>query len=89
MGAVLAYARGIAAGWAGIAAGYWRLDLYSYDLAGPEIFGRTCGLVGFGGVGPPLPRSPAGSACGSWCTIPTSMPPSWTRSGLKRPRWTK
>lgn len=51
MGAVLAYARGIAAGWTEIAAGHWRLDLYSYDLAGPEFAGRTCGLVGFGGVG--------------------------------------
>ncbi|MGH2616148.1 MAG: NAD(P)-dependent oxidoreductase, partial [Thermomicrobiales bacterium] len=25
--------------------------LYSYDLAGPELAGRTCGLIGFGGVG--------------------------------------
>ncbi|HEU5431670.1 MAG TPA: NAD(P)-dependent oxidoreductase, partial [Thermomicrobiales bacterium] len=51
MGAVLSLSRGIAAGRAGIAAGKWRLDLYSYDLAGPEFAGRTCGLVGFGGVG--------------------------------------
>jgi D-3-phosphoglycerate dehydrogenase len=51
MGAVLAYARGIAAGSAGIAAGYWRLDLYTADLVGPEFAGRTCGLIGFGGVG--------------------------------------
>jgi D-3-phosphoglycerate dehydrogenase len=51
MGAVLALTRGIAAGWAGIAAGRWRLDLYTYDLAGFEFAGRTCGLVGFGGVG--------------------------------------
>ena len=51
MGAVLAYARGIAAGQAAIAQGLWRLDLYSYDLAGPEFAGRTCGLIGFGGVG--------------------------------------
>ena len=51
MGAVLALTRGIAAGAAGIAAGRWRLDLYTYDLAGPELSGRTCGLIGFGGVG--------------------------------------
>jgi D-3-phosphoglycerate dehydrogenase len=51
MGAVLALNRGIAAGRAGIAAGKWRLDLYTYDLAGSEFAGRTCGLVGFGGVG--------------------------------------
>lgn len=51
MGAVLALTRGIAAGAAGIAAGRWRLDLYSYGLAGPEFAGRSCGLVGFGGVG--------------------------------------
>lgn len=51
MGAVLAFARGIAAGQAALAAGHWRLDLYTYDLAGPELAGRTCGLIGFGGVG--------------------------------------
>ena len=51
MGAVLAYARGIVAGQAGIAQGLWRLDLYSHELAGPELAGRTCGLIGFGGVG--------------------------------------
>jgi D-3-phosphoglycerate dehydrogenase len=51
MGAVLALTRGIAAGSAGIAQGRWRLDLYGYDLAGPELPGRVCGLVGFGGVG--------------------------------------
>jgi D-3-phosphoglycerate dehydrogenase len=51
MGAVLALTRGIAAGSAAIAAGQWRLDLYSYDLAGAELAGRTCGLIGFGGVG--------------------------------------
>ena len=51
MGAVLALTRGIAAGSAGIAAGRWRLDLYTYDRAGFELAGRTCGLVGFGGVG--------------------------------------
>jgi D-3-phosphoglycerate dehydrogenase len=51
MGAVLALARGIVAGQAGISRGLWRLDLYSYELAGPEFAGRTCGLIGFGGVG--------------------------------------
>jgi D-3-phosphoglycerate dehydrogenase len=51
MGAVLALARGIAAGRAGIAEGRWRLDLYTSDLAGPEFAGRICGLIGFGGVG--------------------------------------
>jgi D-3-phosphoglycerate dehydrogenase len=51
MGGVLALTRGIAAGSAGIAEGRWRLDLYRYLLAGPEFSGRTCGLVGFGGVG--------------------------------------
>ncbi|HET7095546.1 MAG TPA: hypothetical protein VFI22_18790, partial [Thermomicrobiales bacterium] len=51
MGAVLALTRGIAAGRAGIAAGKWRLDLYTYDLAGSEYAGRTCALIGFGGVG--------------------------------------
>jgi D-3-phosphoglycerate dehydrogenase / 2-oxoglutarate reductase len=51
MGAVLAFARGIAAGSAGIADGLWRLDLYTSELVGPEFAGRTCGLVGFGGVG--------------------------------------
>jgi D-3-phosphoglycerate dehydrogenase len=51
MGAVLALTRGIAAGSAGIGEGRWRLDLYTSDLAGPEFSGRTCGLIGFGGVG--------------------------------------
>lgn len=51
MGAVLAFSRGIVAGQAGIAQGLWRLDLYSYDLAGPEFAGRTCGVIGCGGVG--------------------------------------
>jgi D-3-phosphoglycerate dehydrogenase len=51
MGGVLALTRGIAAGAAGIAAGRWRLDLYTYDLVGPELPGRTCGLIGFGLVG--------------------------------------
>jgi D-3-phosphoglycerate dehydrogenase / 2-oxoglutarate reductase len=51
MGAVLSLARGITAGSAGIAAGLWRLDLYTSALAGPEFAGRTCGLIGFGGVG--------------------------------------
>ncbi|MBW3631961.1 MAG: hypothetical protein KY456_02925, partial [Chloroflexi bacterium] len=37
MGAVLSLARGIAAGRAGIAAGRWRLDLYTSDLVGPEF----------------------------------------------------
>ena len=51
MGAVLSLTRGIAAGRAGIAEGRWRLDLYTSDLVGPEFAGRTCGLIGFGGVG--------------------------------------
>ncbi|HUG60216.1 MAG TPA: NAD(P)-dependent oxidoreductase [Methylomirabilota bacterium] len=51
MGAVLAFARGIAAGREAIAAGLWRLDLYTDALAGPEFAGRACGLIGFGGVG--------------------------------------
>jgi D-3-phosphoglycerate dehydrogenase / 2-oxoglutarate reductase len=51
MGAVLAFARGIAAGREAIAAGRWRFDLYTYAIAGPELAGRTCGLIGFGGVG--------------------------------------
>lgn len=51
LGAVLSLTRGISAGAAGIAQGLWRLDLYTDDLVGPELSGRTCGLVGFGGVG--------------------------------------
>jgi D-3-phosphoglycerate dehydrogenase / 2-oxoglutarate reductase len=51
MGAVLAFARGIADGHEAIASGRWRFDLYSYALVGPEFAGRTCGLIGFGGVG--------------------------------------
>jgi D-3-phosphoglycerate dehydrogenase len=51
MGAVLSLGRGISAGRAGIAEGRWRLDLYTSDLAGVEFAGRTCGLIGFGGVG--------------------------------------
>jgi D-3-phosphoglycerate dehydrogenase len=51
MGAVLAHTRGIVAGQVGIAQGLWRLDLYSHDLAGSEFSNRTCGLIGFGGVG--------------------------------------
>jgi D-3-phosphoglycerate dehydrogenase len=53
-GAVLALTRGIAAGAAAIADRHWRLDLYSYDRAGNELHGRTCGLIGFGGVGQAL-----------------------------------
>lgn len=51
MGAVLSLARGIAAGREAIGERLWRLDLYTYDLVGPEFAGRTCGLVGFGLVG--------------------------------------
>ena len=51
MGAVLALTRSIAAGAAAIEAGRWRLDLYAYELVGPELYGQTCGLIGFGGVG--------------------------------------
>ena len=53
-GAVLALTRGIAAGAAAIADRHWRLDLYSYGRAGNELHGRTCGLIGFGGVGQAL-----------------------------------
>lgn len=32
-------------------AGNWRGDLYRYELVGPEVRGKTVGLVGYGAVG--------------------------------------
>ncbi len=51
LGAVLSHTRGIASGAATTKAGRWQLDLYSYDRVGSELHGKTCGLIGFGGVG--------------------------------------
>ena len=68
--AVLALTRGIAAGAAGIREGRWRLDLYTYDLVGPELPGRTCGVIGFGGWDVPSRRSRVASACACWSYDP-------------------
>jgi D-3-phosphoglycerate dehydrogenase len=50
-GAILAHTRGIIAGSRALAGKTWRLDLYSYELTGNELFGRTVGMIGFGAVG--------------------------------------
>jgi len=50
-GAIVAHARGIVLGAHALAHGEWRLDLYAYKHTGPELFGRVCGLIGFGAVG--------------------------------------
>jgi D-3-phosphoglycerate dehydrogenase len=50
-GAILSLTRNIAVGARDLSAGYWRLDLYAHDQTGHELFGRTCGLIGFGAVG--------------------------------------
>jgi D-3-phosphoglycerate dehydrogenase / 2-oxoglutarate reductase len=50
-GAIVAHTRGLTAGSRALAEDAWRLDLFTYDLAGHELFGRTCGMLGFGAVG--------------------------------------
>lgn len=50
-GAILAHTRGIVAGSRALGDKIWRLDLYSYEQTGHELFGRTIGMIGFGAVG--------------------------------------
>ncbi len=50
-GAIVAHSRGIVAGAHALDHGEWRLDLYAYEHTGPELYGRVCGLIGFGAVG--------------------------------------
>jgi D-3-phosphoglycerate dehydrogenase / 2-oxoglutarate reductase len=50
-GAILSLTRNIARGSQELSAGYWRLDLYAQEHTGHELYGRTCGLIGFGAVG--------------------------------------
>lgn len=48
---ILAAARQISQRDAELKAGNWRGDYYRYDLVGPELFGSTVGLVGYGAIG--------------------------------------
>lgn len=48
---ILAAVRQIAQRDAELKQGIWRGDLYRYDLVGPEVRGKTVGLVGYGAVG--------------------------------------
>lgn len=48
---ILAAARQISQRDAELKAGNWRGDYYRYDLVGPELFGSTIGLVGYGAIG--------------------------------------
>jgi D-3-phosphoglycerate dehydrogenase len=51
LGMILAETRNIARGDASLKQGIWRADFYKYDLSGPELSGKTLGLVGIGSVG--------------------------------------
>lgn len=51
VGLVIAGQRGIARSHAAMRDGEWTGDLYRYDQAGPELAGRSVGLVGLGQVG--------------------------------------
>jgi D-3-phosphoglycerate dehydrogenase len=51
LGMILAETRNIARGDASLKQGLWRADFYKYDLSGPELSGKTLGLVGIGSVG--------------------------------------
>ncbi|MDI9629755.1 MAG: 2-hydroxyacid dehydrogenase [Acidobacteriota bacterium] len=48
---ILAAARQISQRDAELKAGNWRGDYYRYELVGPELFGSTIGLVGYGAIG--------------------------------------
>ena len=48
---ILAAARQISQRDAELKAGNWRGDYYRYELVGPELFGSTVGLVGYGAIG--------------------------------------
>ena len=51
LGMILAETRNIARADASLKQGAWRADFYRYDLSGPELSGKTLGLVGIGSVG--------------------------------------
>lgn len=51
VGAILSLSRNITQGAQELRQGYWRLDLYARERTGHELYGQTCGLVGFGAVG--------------------------------------
>jgi D-3-phosphoglycerate dehydrogenase len=50
-GALIAHVRGIASSANELRAGGWSLAPWMLDRSGPELGGKVCGLVGFGGVG--------------------------------------
>jgi D-3-phosphoglycerate dehydrogenase len=51
IGAILAETRLIRAGHEGLRQGYWRGDLYRYDVTGAELSDMTVGLIGYGCIG--------------------------------------
>jgi D-3-phosphoglycerate dehydrogenase len=51
IGMILAESRNIARGHADLKRGLWRTDLYDYDISGPELAGKTLGIVGIGSIG--------------------------------------
>jgi D-3-phosphoglycerate dehydrogenase len=51
IGAIIAQTRGIIAGARALGDGDWRIGLYASEHVGHELYGRTCGLIGFGAVG--------------------------------------
>jgi D-3-phosphoglycerate dehydrogenase len=51
IGALVSHVRGIVEAAHRLRQGRWSLEPWEIDAAGPELNGRTCGLVGFGRVG--------------------------------------
>lgn len=51
VGMILAAARQIAQRHHELVTGEWRGDYYRYELVGPELYGSTVGLVGYGAIG--------------------------------------
>ena len=51
MGLIIAESRNIVRAGAALKEGIWRADYYRYDLSGPELSGKTLGVIGYGAVG--------------------------------------
>ncbi|MEM3607915.1 MAG: 2-hydroxyacid dehydrogenase [Candidatus Bathyarchaeia archaeon] len=51
IGLIIAESRNIVRAGAALKEGVWRADYYRYDLSGPELSGKTLGIIGYGAVG--------------------------------------